>query len=55
MFYSIIKVKSEVLILTHESGCHFFSLNFMSDLILSRKKPLLLIIDLYKTEDEYRF
>ena len=26
----------------------------MSDLSLSRKKPLLLIIDLYKTEDEYR-
>ena len=39
--------------MTQQSGCHFFSLKFISDLSLSRKKALL-IIDLYKTEDEYR-
>lgn len=39
--------------MTHESGCHFFSLKFISDLSLSPKKALL-IIDLSKTEDEYR-
>ena len=39
--------------MTHESGCHFFSLKFTSDLSLSPKKALL-IIDLSKTEDEYR-
>lgn len=39
--------------MTHESGCHFFSLKFIRDLSLSPKKALL-IIDLSKTEDEYR-
>lgn len=39
--------------MTHESGCPCFGLKFISDLGLSRKKALL-VIDLHKTEDEYR-